>query len=141
MLNIYKLNYDDALIILKNKKAKYLSQNKINRHYLIKYKDDNTFVNETYEDNIKIGESYGNYNLLTKDGDVYIHIKYENLFNSPNISSPFNNKNSFYSKLFEGYTIGPLYSSVIPSNNELMISIFYHNFNSNLGGIKILNFY
>ena len=59
MVKIYKLTYDDAKNILKNKIAKYLSQNKINRHYLIKYNDDNTFLNETYEDN-NIEEDYKN---------------------------------------------------------------------------------
>ncbi len=140
MIKLYKLKYEDAKKILKNKIAKYLSQHKINRYYLIKYNDDNSFINSTYENDIKIGESYGKYKLYENENGTYIDIKYESVFESPHISSPFNKNNFFYVKLFDGYTIGPLYSTLLEENN-MMLPVFYNNFNSNIGGIKILNFY
>ena len=139
MLVLDPLTLEQVKNILNCKVAKYLSQNKINRHYIIKYNSDNTFINDTFESNIHIGSSHGTYTLVENENkEVFIYITYNKVYESPHITSPFNKDHYFYPKLFEGYTIGPLYTK--PSLNNNMISIIYPHPNSQLG-IKILNFY
>ena len=104
-LRLSALNKEEVELIFRNKKEKYLSANDINRHYIITYNDDNTFITDTYENNIKIGESYGTYKI---NADGTINIKYKYVFSSPNKNSQFHPHNSFYRQL-SNYNIGPYY--------------------------------
>ena len=138
MIHFEVLNKEQLQHIFNDRKAKYLSQNNINRHYIINYNNDNTFTNDTYENNTKIGSSYGNYKFLKNDkGEDIIHIKYNYVFLSPNINSPFNENNEFYKKLFEGYSIGPFYLKY-PTHPDILLSCLYEH---QISGYKILNFY
>jgi hypothetical protein len=140
MLVLEPLTIEQIKYIFSNKVAKYLSQNRINRHYIIKYNTDGTFTNDTFECNNMIGSSYGTYSLSENENkEVFITIKYTYVFTSPHINSPFNKDNSFYPELFNGYTIGPLYGKMT-NNQQNMIPILYPHLQLNMG-FKILNFY
>lgn len=140
MLSLEPLTIEQIKIIFTNKVAKYLSQNKMNRHYIIKYNVDGTFTNDTFECNMLLGTSHGTY-ILTEDENkqVFINIKYTYVFPSPHDNSPFNINHLFYPELFNGYMIGPLYGK-ITNNMTLMTPILYPHSNANMG-FKILNFY
>jgi len=118
--------------------AKYLSQHNNNRHYIIKYNENNTFTNSTFENNIKLGESVGTYKLIDEKGQCLINIRYNNVFNSPNKNSPFHIQNRFYPKL-SNYTLGPFYT-VIPKEDVIWLPVLYNHLQIEKG-FKILNFY
>ena len=140
MLLLEPLTMEQVKYIFSNKVAKYLSQNKINRHYIIKYNIDGTFTNDTFDSNTLIGSSHGTYNLTENENkEVFINIKYKYVFESPHINSPFNMNHPFYPELFNGYTIGPLYGN-ITKEQQNMTPILYPHLQSNMG-FKILNFY
>lgn len=140
MLSLELLPIEQVRYIFTNKVAKYLSQNRMNRHYIIKYNIDGTFTNDTFECNVLLGTSIGTYNLTENDNkEVFINIKYIYVFPSPHITSPFNINNSFYPELFNGYTIGPLYGN-ISNDMTLLYPILYPHSNAHIG-FKILNFY
>jgi hypothetical protein len=125
--------------IFNERTAKYLSQHNKNRHYEISYNADLTFTNTTFEDNKPIGISYGTYNLKTNDsGNCVINIRYEYVYNSPNITSPFHKDNPFYPKLSD-YTIGPLYTKFL-DQKLIWVPILYNHLQIEKG-YKILNFY
>jgi hypothetical protein len=134
------LNKEELEIIFRNKKAKYLSTNDINRHYIITYNNDNTVTTDTYENNIKLGESYGTYNININGS---INIKYKYVFSSPNDKSPFHPNNSFYKQL-SNYTIGPyyIYSNINIKKNIIDGNILHIMYKGNqLETLKILTFY
>ena len=136
-LQILKMN--DIKKIFELKHAKYLSQHDINRHYIIDYKEDNTFTNKTFENNKVIGMGYGKYNLYNnKDDKCMINIQYEKVYNSPNLDSPFNPLNNFYKEL-SNYEIGPLYT-IIPNINVIWLPVLYKHLIKDRG-FKVLNFY
>jgi len=118
--------------------AKYLSQHNNNRHYIIKYNENNTFTNSTFENNIKLGESSGTYKLIDEKGQCLINIRYNNVFNSPNKNSPFHIQNMFYPKL-SNYTLGPFYT-VIPKEDVIWLPVLYNHLQIEKG-FKVLNFY
>ena len=56
-MNLSKgLSPQQLKLILSTKKAKYLSQHDITRHYIINYNNDSTFTIETFQNNKKLGE-------------------------------------------------------------------------------------
>lgn len=118
--------------------AKYLSQHNSNRHYIIKYSENNTFTNSTFENNIKLGESDGTYDFVNKKSLCHINIKYNNVFLSPNKDSPFHAKNTFYPHL-SNYTLGPFYT-IIPKENVIWLPVLYNHLQKGKG-FKVLNFY
>jgi hypothetical protein len=134
------LKKEELQSIFQERTAKYLSQHDENRHYKITYNNDGTFTNQTYENNIVIGESYGTYNFQTNEnGECVINVQYKYVFNSPNENSPFHINNPFYPKL-ENYMIGPFYTKYL--NEELAwIPILYNLPQTIRKGFKILNFY
>ncbi len=118
--------------------AKYLSQHNNNRHYIIKYNENNTFTNSTFENNIKLGESNGTYNFINENGECLINIRYKNVFDSPNKNSPFHIQNSFYPKL-SNYLLGPFYT-IIPKDDVRWLPVLYNHLQMEKG-FKVLNFY
>jgi hypothetical protein len=119
--------------------AKYLSQHNENRYYKITYNSDGTFTNQTYENNIKLGESYGTYSFQSNENDECIlNIQYKHVYPSPNKTSPFHVENSFYPKL-ANYTIGPFYTKYL--NQELIWLPILYNHLQIEKGFKVLNFY
>ena len=58
-MNLMPCTRNQIKIIFKEYYAKYMSQHNSNRHYIIKYNDNNTFINTTFENNIKLGEVLG----------------------------------------------------------------------------------
>ena len=133
------LKKEELQRIFQERTAKYLSQHDETRHYKINYKNDGTFTNETYENNVKLGESYGTYILQNNDkNECVINIKYQYVFNSPNINSPFHANNAFYPRLSD-YTIGPLYTLYENEKIECIPLLYYHL--QSTKGFKILNFY
>ena len=145
-MNFKTLNIQLVTELLKNYNAKYLSQHDITRHYIIEY-DTESFTNTTYENNIPIGVSNGTYKLLENEkGQCLMNIKYETIFESPNIDSPFNKKNSFYSSL-NNYTIGPFYVTHYnfninnePKSETHWYPVLYNHLLFN-DKYKVLNFY
>lgn len=145
--NIYHMitiDRDTLRHILKTRIVKYNSQHLIQRHYILRYVQDeqspNLFhvTNETFDNNIKQGESHAEC-VLEDDGQMLIH--YSSVFQSPHPTSPFHPDNSFYPKLFDGYRIGPLYStatSPICVDSHFMLPLMY---NIEDGRVKVLNFY
>ena len=133
------LKKEELQRIFQERTAKYLSQHNENRHYKITYNNDGTFTNQTYENNIIIGESYGTYNLQNNINDeCVINIQYKHVFHSPNESSPFHINNPFYPKL-SNYTIGPFYTRCL--NEDLKWTPILYNHLQIEKGFKILNFY
>ena len=133
------LKKEELQRIFQERAAKYLSQHNENRHYKITYNNDGTFTNQTHENNIIIGESYGTYNLQNNiNNDCVINIQYKYVFNSPNERSPFHINNPFYPKL-SNYTIGPFYTRCLNEDLE-WVPILYNHLQIEKG-FKILNFY
>jgi|TARA_B110000858_G_C17711443_1_gene430783 hypothetical protein len=137
-MNLIPCTRNQIKVIFKEYYAKYLSQHNSNRHYIIKYNDNNTFTNSTFENNIKLGESNGTYNLINEKTHCLINIRYTNIFNSPNKNSPFNKQNSFYPKL-SNYVIGPFYT-IIPKDDVTWLPVLYNHLQLEKG-FKVLNFY
>jgi hypothetical protein len=102
---LYELSSDELKWLFKNKKAKYLSKNNIDRHYIITYNDDNTFTTDGYINNIKSGRSYGTYSI---EPNGTCNVFYEHVSPSVNRNSIFNPNNKYYSSL-TNYTIGQFY--------------------------------
>lgn len=138
-MNLSSCTKHQLKYIFTNYYAKYLSQHNSSRHYIIKYNDNNTFTNSTFENNIKLGESDGTYNLIDEKGECLINIRYKNVFNSPNITSPFYQKNSFYPHL-SNYTIGPFYTAILKDTNVKWIPVLYNHLQIEKS-FKVLNFY
>ena len=133
------LSKEELKQIFHERIAKYLSQHDKNRHYEISYNDDLTFTNTTFENNKPIGISYGIYNFLQNEqNECVINIKYEYVFNSPNINSPFHVDNPFYKNL-KNYTIGPFYTKYL-DQTLTWCPILYNHLQIEKG-YKILNFY
>lgn len=130
--------------IFRKRISKYLSQHSIHRKYIIKYGEDGTFINQTFDKYINIGTSYGNYLLFEKNNNLYLYIVYKSVYPSPYEESPFHPSHDFYPKLKEGYVIGPLFmydrgdkkEEILKNIN--MISIMYIN---DYNYLKTLNFY
>lgn len=118
--------------------AKYLSQHNSNRHYIIKYKKNNTFTNSTFENNIKIGVSNGTYDFINENKQCLVNIKYQNVFTSPNLNSPFHKQNPFFPHL-SNYTLGPFYT-IFPKENVNWLPVLYNHLQMEKG-FKVLNFY
>ena len=139
-MNLHQvLKKEELRSIFRDRCAKYLSQHDENRHYKITYNDDGTFTNQTYENNIALGESYGTYSFQTNEnGECVINIQYKHVFNSPNESSPFHTNNPFYPKL-TNYTIGPFYTKYL-NEESTWVPILYNHLQIEKG-FKVLNFY
>ena len=131
-------NKSQVKYIFTNYYAKYLSQHDERRHYIINYNIDKTFTTGTFENNIKIGEGCGRYNLIDIEDKCNINIQYRYLMPSPNLNSPFNPNNNFYNKL-NNYTIGPFYT-ILPSEPVKWIPVVYSHLQLEKG-FKVLNFY
>lgn len=112
MSSIHFLTAEQLCTLLSTHTAKYNSQHSIDRHYILTYRpsatDDHTFevTNETFAHSIKQGESHASC-VVHDDGSMTVH--YHDVFESPHLTSPFHPDNSFYPRLFSGYTIGPFY--------------------------------
>lgn len=128
----------DLKWIFKNYYVKYLSQHNSNRHYILNYKDDNTFINSTYEDNKLLGEGNGKYYLIEIGDDCFLNVQYSKVYSSPNKSSPFHPQNSFYPKL-QNYTLGPMYT-IRPAEPVIWLPVLYSHLQKEKG-FKVLNFY
>ena len=139
-MNLSKgLSPQQLKLILSTKKAKYLSQHDITRHYIINYNNDSTFTIETFQNNKKLGEGNGKYYILANNKDeAILNVNYISVFESPNKDSPFSKKNSFYPKL-KDYTIGPFYG-IIPDVDTNWLPIFYKHLIEGRS-FKVLNFY
>jgi len=138
-MNLSSCTKHQLKCIFRNYYAKYLSQHNNSRHYIIKYNDNSTFTNSTFENNIKLGESDGIYNFIYEKGDCLINIRYKNVFNSPNITSPFHQKNSFYPSL-SNYTLGPFYTVIPKDPNVIWLPVLYNHLQIEKS-FKVLNFY
>jgi len=102
---LHKLSSDDLKWLFKNKKAKYLSKNNVDEHYIIAYNDDNTFTTDRYINGIESGRSYGTYSI---EPNGTCNVFYEYVSPSGNRDSVFNPMNKNYATL-SNYTIGPFY--------------------------------
>lgn len=138
-IDLGALTKEELEIVFRNKKAKYLSNNDMNRHYIINYNDDNTFTTDTHENNVNIGQSYGTYEINV---DGTINIKYKYVFPSPNKNSPFNTSNSFYKQL-SNYVIGPyhIYNNTNFKKNIINNDVIHAMYKKDQTIIKILTFY
>ena len=47
-MNLLPCTRNQIKVIFKEYHAKYMSQHNSNRHYIIKYNDNNTFINSTF---------------------------------------------------------------------------------------------
>lgn len=137
-MNLASCTKEQLRTIFRQYYAKYLSQHNSNRHYIIKYNENNTFTNSTFENNVKIGTSRGTYFYINKDNQCLINIQYQNVFPSPNISSPFHKRNIFYPKL-SNYTLGPFYTS-LPNEPVILLPVLYKHLQLE-NSFKVLNFY
>jgi hypothetical protein len=148
-MNLRPLKKFELHKIFQDKYAKYLSQHTSNRHYIISYNSSipiygsnlqyGTFINETYENNIKLGMSNGIYKIKEDDNNnAIMSVHYKHIYNSPNITSPFHPDNTFYPKL-SNYSIGPFYT-IISNKNQLMLPVLYKHL-VDPSKFKILNFY
>ena len=137
-MKLIPCNKQQIKCIFNNYYAKYLSQHDISRHYIIEYNNNTTFSTSTFENNIKIGEGFGIYNLLEVDDKCHINIQYNTVISSPNSNSPFNPKNVFYNEL-SNYTIGPFYT-IIPNEPVIWLPVLYSHLQMEKG-FKVLNFY
>lgn len=125
--------------LLNHRVAKYNSQNSVDRHYILTYiprDDKRTFdvTNETFENSQKQGESHA-VCVVNDDGSMTVH--YSDVFVSPHETSPFHPKNAFYTRLFSGYSIGPLYTTGV-CDETYVIPLMY---NAEDGRVKTLFFY
>lgn len=137
-MKLIPCNRQQLMLIFKERYAKYLSQHNDNRHYIIKYNENETFTTHTFENNIQLGVGYGKYTLVDNSGECLINIRYDNIVPSPNKSSPMNPNNSFYNNL-SNYTIGPLYTR-IPDKPVIWLPVLYNHLQLEKG-FKVLNFY
>lgn len=120
---LYELSSDELKWLFKNKKAKYLSKNNIDRHYIITYNDDKTFTTDGYINNIKSGRSHGTYSI---EPNGTCNIFYEYVSPSLNHNSIFNPMHPNHSSL-TNYTIGPFYL-IDKTNNggvDTCINVYY----------------
>jgi len=126
---LHKLSSDDLKWLFKNKKAKYLSKNNMDRHYIIAYNDDNTFTTDRYVNNIKSGRSHGTYSI---EPNGTCNVFYEHVSPSVNRDSLFNPMNKNYATL-SNFTIGPFYlvdkTNVYDHNDDstTAINVYYYS--------------
>ena len=120
---LYELSSDELKWLFKNKKAKYLSKNNIDRHYIITYNDDKTFTTDGYINNIKSGRSNGTYSI---EPNGTCNVFYEYVSPSVNRNSIFNPMHPNHSTL-SSYTIGPFYLVDKPNNGSVdtCINVYY----------------
>ena len=87
--------------------CKHQSASNINRYYLIRYNSDRTFILKTFDNGLFLGDSFGTYEIVEKDGIGYLDVKYETICESPYLQSRFNstNKSSVF-KTMRNY-LGP----------------------------------
>lgn len=138
-MRLIPCNTQQLVTIFNERYAMYLSQHDMNRHYIIRYKDDGTFTTTTFEKQVQLGEGHGRYTIVERmKGGSLLNIRYNTIFPSPNISSPMNPNNSFYNQL-HNYTIGPFYT-IIPVEQVRWLPVLYNHLQLEKG-FKVLNFY
>lgn len=149
-LKLRLVNLKELTFLVDNGIAKYLSQNSMYRHYIIRYNTDNTFEITTYQDSLKLGTGTGRYEIIfrntnaEKNGneeECYMRIQYDTIYDSPHKTSPMNPDHPFYQEL-QDYTIGPFYTWESNTENDYKswLPVFYpHLYRDNT--FKILNFY
>jgi hypothetical protein len=103
--------------------CKHQSSSHINRYYLIRYNADRTFIMKTFDDGMFLGNSFGTYEIVERDGIGYLDVKYDKLYESPYSQSRFNSKHSeSVYKTMENF-IGPF--AVERSNKRSCKLVFY----------------